>query len=102
MAAGELWRGKTIGYGIILLWMFLPLIPVFVAAGIASACGCALDEGSVHPCIVFGKDLGHLLFGMSMMGWFAMATFPTGILALILFSVIVWWRNRMAGQDEGS
>jgi hypothetical protein len=89
-------RGKTIGYGIIVFWMFLPLIPVLVASVIATVCGCKVDEGSVHPCIVFGKDLGEMLYFLSMMGWFALGTFPTGILALIVFSVIVWWRNRTA------
>jgi hypothetical protein len=93
-------RTKNIGYGIIVLWMFLPMIPVLVAGGIAAACGCKVDEGSVHPCIVFGKDLGHLLYVMAMMGWFALGTFPTGILALIVFSLIVWWRNRVADQDD--
>lgn len=87
-------RAKVIGYSLIVLWMFLPMIPVVVAGGIATIYGCDLDEGDVHPCFVFGKDRGELLYGMAMMGWFSLGTFPTGVLALIVFSVIVWLRSR--------
>lgn len=84
---------KAIGYGIILLWMFGPLIPAIVAGVIAESFGCKLDEGSVHSCIVSGKDIGETLYTMGVMGFFAMGTFPSGILALIVFSVIVWLRR---------
>lgn len=70
------------------------MIPVLVACAIATAGGCKLDEGNVHPCIMFGKDLGEMLYVMAMMGWFGIATFPTGILALIVFTIIIWWCNR--------
>ena len=93
-------RTKAIGYGIILLWMFGPLIPAIVAGVIAASFGCKLDEGNVHPCIVLGKDIGEILYTMGVMGLFAMGTFPTGILALIVFTVIVWLRKRAAGRNE--
>jgi hypothetical protein len=79
-------RSVAIGYGIIVLWMFLPFIPVIIASLIASACGCDLDEGSAHPCIVFGKDIGRTLYAMGVMGWLGLLTFPTGFLALLGFT----------------
>ena len=88
-----------IGYGIIVLWMVWPLVPVMIASIVATSCGCQLDEGSIHPCIVFGRDIGKLLYGLSMMGWFGIATFPSGMIALVIFSVIVWRRKRKAAQD---
>lgn len=92
-------RFVKIGYGIIVLWMVAPMVPVILASIVATSCGCQLDEGRIHPCIVLGKDIGELLYGMSMMGWFAIATFITGMIALVVFSVIVWRRNRLAAQD---
>ncbi|MGH6787259.1 MAG: hypothetical protein ACREBO_10540 [Novosphingobium sp.] len=77
------------------------MIPVIVVAAIAGVFGCTVDEGSVHPCVVFGNDIGYMLYAMSMMGFLGMATFPTGILALIGFSGIVWLRNRASGRDQG-
>jgi hypothetical protein len=79
-------RAKIIVYGIILLWMFCPMIPVAIASNIASAHGCKLDEGNPHPCIVFGKDIGGLLYEMFVMGWYCLFTIPTGIFALAAFT----------------
>jgi hypothetical protein len=80
-------RAIAVGYGVIVLWMFLPMIPVVIASVIASACGCELNEADAHPCIVFGRDIGGVLYKMAMIGWFGLLTFPTGILALIQFTV---------------
>jgi len=77
----------AIGYGVILLWIFLPMIPVLIAGAIASYTGSRLDEGGPHPCILFGRDIGGTLYEMGMMGWFGLLTFPTGLIALILFTV---------------
>lgn len=79
----------SLGYGAILLWMFLPMIPVFIAGAIASGCGCQLDEGNVHPCVVLGVDIGSTLYAMGVMGWFGLLTFPSGLLGLLLFTVAV-------------
>jgi hypothetical protein len=86
-------HGIAMGCIIIVAWMVLPLIPVVVAGVIASIGACPLDEGSVHPCIILGRDIGKTLYRMSMLGWFSLATFPTGILALMVFTVIVWARK---------
>lgn len=77
-------RAKAIGCGIILLWMFSPMIPVFIASAIASRCDCKLNEGGARPCIVFGRDIGGTLYRMFVMGWFSLLTIPTGLLALAL------------------
>ena len=77
------------GYGVILLWMFSQMVPVIIAGLIASACGCKLDEGSAHTCIVFGRDIGGMLYSMGVTGWFGLLTFPSGFLALIVFPVMI-------------
>jgi hypothetical protein len=76
-------------YGVIVLWTFLPMVPVVVASVIASACGCKLDEGRAHTCIVLGKDIGGMLYNMEVMGWFCLLTVPSGFLALIVFTVMI-------------
>ena len=92
-------RTKAKVYGIILLWMFWPFFPVLLAGVIAAICGCELD--GAQPCIVFGKDIGKGLYQIGFIGYFGMATFPTGIVALIGFAVFVWWRTRTASRDRG-
>jgi hypothetical protein len=84
-------RTIQISCGIIALWIFLPMISVFVAAMIAKAWGCPLDEGSAHPCVVLGLDIGGLLYSMGVMGWLFLLTIPSGLIALVglLINVII-------------
>jgi len=82
---------------LILAWTVWPVVLVAVAGNIASANGCQLDEGSVHPCIVNGLDMGEQLYGMGVMGWFMLVTIPTGLLALAIYGAIllgVWLVRR--------
>jgi hypothetical protein len=83
-------RTIFIGYGVIVLWMLLPMISVFTASAIAEASGCNLDEGSAHECMVSGTDIGETLYTMFVLGWLFFLTVPTGLVALVLFTVIVW------------
>lgn len=82
-------RTILIGYGVIVLWTLLPMISVLTAGAIAQAAGCALDEGRVNPCTVAGMDVGEALYTMFVMGWMFFLTVPTGLVALVLFTVIV-------------
>ncbi len=83
-------RTKSIGYRVILFVMFGPLIPSFAASLVAALGGCDLDEGDIHPCVVFGTDIGAFLYEVSMIGLLTMGTFPLGIIALIVFALIAW------------
>ncbi len=84
---------------LILGWMLWPVASVMIAGSIAEANNCQLDEGSVHPCIVNGSDMGEQLYSMGVMGWFMLVTIPTGLIALAVYGVIlliIWLvvRNR--------
>jgi hypothetical protein len=76
---------------LILFAACLPLFSVAVAGEIASANNCQLDEGSVHPCIVNGRDMGQTLYTMGVMGWFMLVTIPVGLglAAVYIFLVAV-------------
>ena len=82
-------KTKLFGCGIIVLWMILPILSVFAASMIANAAECQLDEGGVHPCVVFGKDVGESLYSMFVMGWFTFLTVPSGLAALAVLLVVV-------------
>ena len=76
--------GFPLGAFAIVLLASLPVISVFTAGGIASGIGCVLNEGDVYPCPLHGFDLGAMLYGMTVMGWFALGTLPFGAIALAL------------------
>ena len=87
---------QTIGYALIVLWMAWPLVLAFGAGGIAAAAGCTLNAAGAHPCMVFGSDRGEMLYAMGLMGFFGIATLPTGMALLVLFFVFNSWRRRAA------
>ena len=94
------WWVYWVALAIILLVALAPVISVIVAGSIADANGCTLNEGSVHPCIVNGEDIGSTLYTLGMMGWFMIATIPLGAGALLLWAVVLiahrlyWGRKR--------
>jgi hypothetical protein len=56
-------------------------------------------KGSVHPCIVEGKDYGQLLYTLGVLGWLMLVTIPAGALALLIWLVVLMlhrtaWRRR--------
>ncbi len=65
-----------------------PIISVIIASAIAKMNNCTLHEGFVNPCIVWGVDMGHTLYSMSVMGWLALISVPIGAMGLLVS--IVW------------
>src|SRR5437763_6050983 len=47
---------------VIVLVALAPVGSVVACGLIANAHGCRVDEGSVHPCMINGKDYGQLLY----------------------------------------
>ena len=62
-----------------------PLVSVLVASGFASALDCPLDEGSVHPCMLAGVDIGETLYAAFVVGWLMLLTLP-----VLLVTALVW------------
>ena len=73
----------------ILLLAISPLLSAMVAGTIANRYGCQLDEGSVHPCVVNGSDIGETLYTMGVLGWLALGTIPLGLIAIGVYLVCV-------------
>jgi len=76
-------------YLALVLFTTAPILSVMAASIIARACGAQLDEGSQHPCFVLGHDIGPLLYQMFVAGWFMLITLPTGLFAILVFTVIL-------------
>ena len=93
-------KTALVGCGLIVLWICLPMISVLIASTIADAWDCPLDEGGVHPCVVFGHDIGEPLYTMGVMGWFFFLTVPSGLLALIVL-LIAFLASRAGRKPAG-
>lgn len=66
--------------GVVLLGI-APVILALCAGFVASVHGCALDEGSVRPCVIAGADWGEALYTLVMMAWFGLITLPFAAMA---------------------
>lgn len=75
----------------------LPLFAVLVTATVAGVLGCEVNEGGPTPCIVMGTDIGELLSGLMITGWFSLMTIPV-LMALAgawgLLEAYSWFRRR--------
>jgi hypothetical protein len=89
---------------VILLFGVLPLLSLLLALAIALPFGCSLDEGSVHPCLIFGIDFGALVYSMSVSARFVMFTIPLAGVALVFWFVVILtllfirWRRQRQGK----
>src|SRR5438067_790527 len=66
-----------------------------------AAYSIGVDEGSVHSCVINGKDYGQLLYTLGVMGWLMLVTLPAGVFAFVLWLVVLIihrtnWRRHAA------
>src|SRR2546421_10810943 len=95
------WIWYVLALFVIVAFAFAPIGSVILCAWIANAHGCKVDEGSVHPCIINGKDYGQLLYTLGVMGWFMLVTLPAGAIAFVLWLIVLVlhrsaWRRHLA------
>ena len=88
--------------GLLLVLTFFPVASVIFAGTIANANGCALDEGSIHPCLVMGADWGEALYGFGVLGWLMLVTLPLGGAALLVWLVILLIHRWVWGRQQGT
>jgi hypothetical protein len=103
-------QSKRFPWGIYLIALFVilavalaPVGSVVVCGWVANTHGCRVDEGSVHPCMIGGKDYGQLLYTLGVMGWLMIATIPGGALALMIWLIVLilhraTWRKRLSAE----
>jgi hypothetical protein len=81
-------RAFRIAMLIVTVVCVLPLVSLLLSLAIANLAGCALDEGSVHPCVIAGFDFGTALYTMFVFTWLGLLTLPALGLALPLWGVV--------------
>ena len=81
-------------YGLILLYAVAPLLSVLVCGVIASAAGCNVSEAGASPCPILGFDMGGVLVTMLVCGWLIFWTLPSGLLFLVVFTLMVFILRR--------
>jgi len=95
------WIFYWIVLALIIFVALAPLGSVVTCGVIANAHGCHVDEGSVHPCIINGKDYGQLLYTLGVAGWLMLVTLPAGVFAFMIWLIVLVfhrasWRRRFS------
>lgn len=80
-------------YLVIVFVGLLPLLMAMLAGAVANWAKCELNEGSVGPCVIAGKDVGKLLYTMFVSGWFGLITLPAALLLVIAYSIYLLVRR---------
>lgn len=83
------WRLYGVLLILIILFGFAPLLGVVISEAIASANGCALNEGTQSVCMIGGSDWGGTLYSMFVLTWFLLATLPLAGGAFIVWAVVL-------------
>ncbi len=84
---------------------FAPLASVVIAGATAASLGCRLDEGSTHPCVLAGVDLGDTLYAMGVVGWLMLVTWPGMLLTLLCWVALLiraMIQRRASKMDPGA
>jgi hypothetical protein len=88
--------------GALTLLSFAPIGAGVLAGSVASAAGCTLDEGSVHPCLVLGHDVGDALYTGFVLTWLAFVTWPGMLVALGLWTWVLVRGLRKRAAPRGT
>jgi len=83
------WLIYWVVLAVIVVVALAPIGSVVTCAWIANAHGCKVDEGSVHPCLIHGKDYGQLLYSLGVAGWLMLVTLPAGAIAFAIWLVVL-------------
>jgi hypothetical protein len=90
-------RAFRIAMAIVIVICLLPIASLLLSLALASLGNCRVDEGSVHPCVIAGIDLGEALYTMFVLPWLGLLTLPVLAFALLLWAIIEltgWLRRR--------
>jgi hypothetical protein len=74
-----------VALSVLTLASFAPVLCLLLAGLVASALDCRLDEGSAHPCLLAGTDIGQSLNTGFVLGWVAFVTWPGMLVSLALW-----------------
>jgi len=82
-------RGLKIALAAILVVAAAPFALALGSGLIATMLGCELNAGDVHPCVVFGVDLGYSLYATALSGLIMLIGLPFAGVAFLIWLVVV-------------
>jgi hypothetical protein len=94
------WLRYFLGFVLLFLLMSLPIFVSVISSNIALAQGCAVDEGSIHPCVLNGHDYGELFYDLGVAGWLIILSVPLSLLGGVVLFVAMIIHRVMWGRRQ--
>jgi hypothetical protein len=90
---------RALATALVLVMMFglLPILSALIALNMAPLIGCRIDAAASVPCPLGPVDLGGVLHGMAVIGWFGFTTAPPAMLLMT-----VWLAAALAFVARGA
>ena len=95
------WLPYVLALALIFLGAMAPIGLTVYAVNVAQAHGCTVNYGDPTPCLVDGIDKAPELQTMANSFWYALYTWPAGILAACLWLAVLYWHRRRWSRKAG-
>lgn len=87
------WWPYVIALALIFVGAMAPIALTVYAANVAQSHGCTVTGGVLDPCMVDGVDKAGELQGMANTFWYALVTWPAGILLVFAWLGVLYWHR---------
>ena len=87
------WWPYLVALALIFVGAMAPIAVTVYAANVAQGHGCTVTDGVLDPCIVDGVDKAAELQGMANTFWYALFTWPAGIVAATIWLLVLLWHR---------
>ena len=87
---------KKISLKILLIYIFLaPILCSLMASSIASFFKCESSGGGPLPCVVMGKDIGGVLYGMFFAHWVSVFFALIAVPIFVIRGIVLFIKNKI-------
>jgi TRAP-type C4-dicarboxylate transport system permease small subunit len=87
------WWPYLVALALIFAGALAPIGVTVYAANLAQHYGCNFTDGRIDPCIVDGVDQAPSLQAMASGFWYALYTWPAGIVLMVVWLLVLLWHR---------
>ena len=87
------WWPYLVALALIFIGAMAPIGLTVYAANVAQGNGCTVSNGVLDPCLIDGVDKAPELQALANSFWYALYTWPAGILLITVWLLVLLWHR---------
>jgi hypothetical protein len=95
------WWPYLVALALIFVGAMAPIGLTVYAANVAQGHGCTVSNGVLDPCIIDGIDKALELQALANSFWYALYTWPAGILLTTVWLLVLFWHRTRWKRKAG-